>query len=257
MPQALRKKSQKLAPETVPYAKILIFVPYAREGSVLVSPYYETPEFRADAASWMAALGSPWEWVVVTQETVDDCIARARQERVIVLNLCDGDEINGYPGPSVVAGLEAARIPFTGADSRFYAVSTSKLAMKRRFAKAKVPTADWVVIEEPERDLARAARQLGFPLFLKPDISFGSAGISVKSVVHDPAAARARAEALLQGMHGCRFGPGGIFAEPFIEGQEFTVMVVSDETAPQGVRVLTPAERVFHSALPAQERFLT
>lgn len=240
---------------------MLVFVPYTIAGGGLSSPDYDFPEFRADVASWMAALGLEWEWVAVTAGSLRHAIDRARRlargGAAIVLNLCDGDDINGYPGLSVVAALEAARVPFTGAASGFYAVSTSKLAMKRRFAECGVATAEWVAIRDADADLRVAAARIGFPLFLKPDVAFASAGISLKSVVRDHASAVQRVEALFRGMHGCRFEHGGVLAEPFIEGPEFTVLVVSDPAASLGVKVLTPCERVFHSGLPPGERFLT
>jgi hypothetical protein len=52
-------------------------------------------------------------------------------ERIVVINLCDGTEVDGYPGLSVVVGLEVADIPYTGADSKFYLDTTSKPVLKR------------------------------------------------------------------------------------------------------------------------------
>lgn len=240
---------------------LFVLVPYAQEAGALVSPYYDTPEFRADVAGWIAPAEADWEWVVVTGARVADevlRIARAGRERpVAVVNLCDGDDMNGYPGLSVVSALEAAGIAFTGADSAFYMVSTSKLAMKRRFAAAGVATAPWVEIADPDPDLRRAGAVLGFPMFLKPDVSFGSAGITLRSVIHDHAAGLRQVAALLAGMHGCRFARGGIYAEPFLAGQEYTALVSGDAGAPGGIRVLRPCERVFHPALPPEERYLT
>ncbi|MBX3274029.1 MAG: hypothetical protein KF729_27435 [Sandaracinaceae bacterium] len=237
---------------------VFVLVPFAREGGALVSPYYDTPELRRDVASWMAALGARWEWVSVTIDGVEQAVRRvAREAPAIALNLCDGDDVNGYPGLSVVRALAAAGVAHTGADAAFYALSTSKLAMKRRFVAAGVATAPWVEIAEPARDVARAERALGLPFFLKPDVSFGSAGITVRSVIRDRASGVAQAMRLFGGMHGCRFAPGAIFAEPFLPGPEYTVLLFDDPRAPDGVRVLAPCERVFHPGLPPLERYLT
>ena len=234
-----------------------VFVPYAHSAEGLISPYFETPEMRRDVAQWMTACGRDWIWVKVTPDNILAVVNAAREAGVTVFNLCDGDDINGYPGLTVVRALEAMRVPFTGAASRFYEVSTSKLAMKRKFNAAGVSTAPHVVISDITRDLEAAASAIGFPLFLKPDVSFGAAGITLRSLVRNMEEARLSAELLLAGMHDCRFQAGGIYAEPFLDGREFTVMCVADRAAPRGVRVLEPGERVFHAALPEEERFLT
>ncbi|MFX5825221.1 hypothetical protein ABTE33_20905, partial [Acinetobacter baumannii] len=64
----------------------------------------------------------------------------------VVLNLCDGDEVNGTPGISVIHCLEKNNLLYTGADDYFYNITTSKLPMKKAFYKYKVPTAKWLAI---------------------------------------------------------------------------------------------------------------
>ncbi len=230
-----------------------VLVPYTLGESGPESPEFDTAEFRADVALWIAPLGIEWLWVPVLAGTVGEAVAGAVRAGAMVLNLCDGDDINGYPGLSVVTALEAAGLPFTGADSRFYALSTSKIAMKQRFLAAGVPTSPWAVIDDIEADIGRAAEEIGLPLFIKPDISFGSAGISSASVVADIASGVERVRRLLSGMHGCHFEPGAIFAERFLPGREFTVLVVD---GPEGVLAF-PGERQFHPGLAAHDRILT
>lgn len=248
----MSRNARAKSPESVQ-----VFVPYARSADGVISPYYDTPEFRADVASWLAPYGWAHEWVVVTADRVQELVAGAAAARALVFNLCDGDEINGYPGLSVVRALEAEGVPFTGARSHFYDISTSKLAMKRRFEDAGVATAPYRVVETAE-DMAGAARDLGLPLFVKPDISFGAAGITVRSRATTVADAVSALEELRGGnVHGCHFERGRVFVEPYLAGREFTALVVRDRRAPGGVHVVAPCERVFDPALPADERFLT
>ena len=240
---------------------IPVFAPYAAAGSEPVPNDYDTEEFRADVRSWFAPLPVDWEWVAVTpdnvQHVVDTAAKAARVRPVMVLNLCDGTEDDGYPGLSVVRALESAGVPATGADSDFYEISTSKLAMKKRFAAAGVSTSPWVEILDPAADIARAGAELGWPLFIKPDTSAASVGISQKSVAKTPGEARLQCELLLKGMHGATFGRNGIYAENFLSGREFTVLLQSTGDSREPVRVYPPCERVFHSALPVDERFLS
>jgi D-alanine-D-alanine ligase len=67
----------------------------------------------------------------------------------------------------------------------------------------------------------------------------------------------ARVTALLAGEDGEFYRKSGIFAERFVDGPEFTVFVIADRRAPRGARAYPPVQRLFHSALPAHERFLS
>ena len=42
------------------------------------------------------------------------------QQEICVFQLCDGTELDGYPGSSIIAELERQGIPFTGANKSFY-----------------------------------------------------------------------------------------------------------------------------------------
>ncbi len=232
---------------------VSVFIAYAECDGQLTSPEYDDPSVRAEIDGWMQSLGCEWEWVAVSASTLDTEIHRVREHhtrrRVVVLNLCDGDDVNGYPGVSVVKALEAANVPFTGARSRFYGISTSKRTMKRRFAARGVPTAPFVRIRNAKADIRRAGRTLGWPIFVKPDVAAGSTGITTSS----------RAGNIEDGIRAAELAVahGGLIAEPFLAGREFTVLVLSDGTMPDGLRALAPVERVFNEFLPIDQRFLT
>jgi len=238
-----------------------VFVPCPATPDAPFGNDYDTPQFRSDVASWLAPLPLDWEWIRVTPDNirgaVDLAAAAARERAVIVLNFCDGTEDDGYPGVSVVRALESTALAATGADVGFYEVSTSKLAMKRRFAAAGVATSPWVEIRDPSTDIARAAAELGWPLFLKPDTSAASMGISLRSLVREPEEARQQAVALLASIRAGRLSRGEIYAEAFLSGREYTALVQSTGDARDPVRVYPPCERVFNSALPVEERFLS
>jgi D-alanine-D-alanine ligase len=237
-----------------------VFAPYPSVADPNVENEYDAPEFRDDVRSWFAPLPVDWEWVPVTiadvGRVVEDAVRAARERPVIVLNLCDGTD-HGYPGVSVLHALESAGVAASGVDSRFYELSTSKVAMKRRFRAAGVATSPWLEIVDIESDLRRAAQELGWPLFLKPDISGGSVGISLRSLARNHVEAVDEAASLLAGMQAGTFERSGIYAETFLSGREFTVLVQSTGDSQDTVRVYPPAERIFHSALPVEERFLS
>ncbi|MBF0305035.1 MAG: hypothetical protein HQL41_05250 [Alphaproteobacteria bacterium] len=236
-----------------PFRRCRVFLPFAPAQERHESMDYQNDGVLADLANWFVGPKLDWDWVPVLASTLAARVAEVAAGTVVV-NLCDGDDRNGYPGISVVRALEAAGVPYTGADPAFYAVSTSKLAMKRRFAAAGVATAPWMALGDVEADLRRAAETIGFPLFVKPDVSAAAAGISSTSVVHDHAQAVARVRRVADGLHGFRFDPGSIFVERFLPGREFSVLVAADDG---GAIAFAPCEKLFHWSLPPEQRFVT
>lgn len=245
------EKVRSLRPE------VQLLIPYMIENGQAVSPDYDLDAFRAELHGWFEPLGLKHVWHAVTLQTIDEVVARLERRSadtpIVVLNLCDGSEVDGYPGQSVVKALARAGLPYSGAGSVFYEVTTSKLATKRLLRASGVSTADFVVIEDADRDLPLAAKKIGYPLFIKPDISAGSYGISIDSVCYDLDAARTKVARLTGDQY---FHASAIFAEPFIEGREFTALVIEDPNQPLGLYVLPPGERVFDQRVPANERFL-
>lgn len=80
--------------------------------------------------------------------------------------------------------LEKRKFAFTGADSHFYQVTTSKPVLKRQLMTAGVPTSPFVEITEKttEADID----SLGYyPLIVKPAISYASISISDKRQVDE------------------------------------------------------------------------
>ena len=180
-----------------------------------------------------------------------------REGTCAVLNLCDGSELDGSPGITVVKALEASGIPFTGGSSFFFEITTHKVPLKARLLAHGVSTSPYVPLRTFPEDLTRLEAEVGYPAFIKPEVSSGSSGISIKSRVTNAREVMDRIAVLLGGEDGEFYRQSGLYAERFIDGPEFTVFVVSDKTAPIGARAYPPVQRLFHSDLPAHERFLS
>ncbi|MFN0098171.1 MAG: hypothetical protein ACKVS7_05805 [Gemmatimonadaceae bacterium] len=223
--------------------------------------YADYSQSRAEYDRAFAALGHAWKWQPVTLADHRDVIARIARESVghepVVLNLCDGDEVNGSPGLSVIRCLREHGIRFTGADERFYDVTTSKIVMKEGFDRAGVPTSPWEVVPRSGARYADILRRLGAPLILKPAVSAGSMGITTKSVVHTHQAFRAQLDRLHNGYHGWDLAGGGVFVERFVDGPEFTTFIVGSYDQPARATTYPPVERLFNETLPSAERFLS
>ena len=114
---------------------VWVFIPYKIQGEKLVSEEYDTPACRQELADVFAELGLAWKWQPITLENIHGVVEEVAASRngsiPIVLNYCDGNEIDGFPGISVIKLLESKGIIFTGADSRFFDITSSKILMKR------------------------------------------------------------------------------------------------------------------------------
>src|SRR5512139_1813694 len=148
---------------------VSVFIPYFDKDGRLESPEYDLQIFRDELHGWFTSLGYEWRWVPVTlnnlQSTIDGLEPARTTNRCLVMNLCDGNEVDGSPGVSVVRALEDAAIPYTGSSSFFYDVTTYKVALKTKLREQGVPTAPFVPLRDLPADLARVDREVGYPAF--------------------------------------------------------------------------------------------
>jgi D-alanine-D-alanine ligase len=232
------------------------FIPYKIQGEELVSEDYDTPACRQELGYVFAELGLAWKWQPITlenmQTVVEEVVASSSEYIPIVLNYCDGNEIDGFPGISVIKLLESKGIIFTGSDYQFFDISSSKISMKQAFLQSGVSTAPYEVISD---DIEGVCDRLGTPLLVKPAHGYGSIGISLESVVESDEQVSKQFWRLLQGLRDIQFPPDGIFVERFISGREFTVFLLGDSQQPETLKIYPPIELVFHSNLPETEQF--
>ncbi|GAU88254.1 hypothetical protein RvY_00993 [Ramazzottius varieornatus] len=173
--------------------------------------------------------------------------------QLVLLNLIDGTEVDGYPGLTVIRYIETLNVPFTGSDATFYHISTSKPRLKQALLNHHVATPKYVEVRSKktvQEDVISAGELTGFPLIIKPSISYASYGISDQSVVHNAQDAIRHIEKLLLDEP----ASDGIFLEKFLSGREFTVLVTGSSAT--GVKVFPAVERVFNESLPVEKRFL-
>ncbi len=223
--------------------------------------YSDYTQSKAEYDRAFAALGLAWRWQPVTlanhREVVAAIVRESAGHEPVVLNLCDGDEVNGSPGLSVIRCLEEQALRYTGADQRFFDVTTSKIVMKEAFDRAGVPTSPWAVVPRDGEGVGAIVKRLGVPLIVKPAVSAGSLGITTKSVVRSHQGLRSALRRLSQGYHGWDLAGGGVFVERFVEGPEFTTFIVGSYDAQDRATIYPPVERCFNPQLPPTERFLS
>ncbi len=241
---------------------VLAFIPYKLTADGIDSPHYDTQEYRNELNDWFQGLGLKWEWVEITLENYREKVQYAKElqnrTKLLVFNFCDGSEVDSFPGISIVVELERHNIPFTGASSYFYEVTTPKIMTKMILLENNIPTAPFVKIIHPQEDIKKAERFVGYPFILKPDISAANAGIYLKSVVYDYDNGVNVAEELLKEQESRKgIQANGIFAETFVIGKEYTVLVVGNYDRPDDLKIYKPIQRVFNECLPEKEKFLT
>lgn len=243
-----------------PYT-IWVLAPHLESDDPNIQHYYDFTQSIAEYTKVFDELKATWKWQPVTmqnyKEIVKTIAASANGKTPLVLNLCDGDEVNGTPGVSVIRELEKYGLIYTGSDEHFYTITTSKIPMKKAFDKARVPNANWRVINGSKGAVRGICKRVGTPLIIKPAVSGGSMGVSVKNVVHTEEDLTKRVEEIHAGYHGWNLLADGLFVEQFITGPEFTTFITGSSDDPEHCVVYEPVERVFHHSLPATEKFLS
>ena len=243
--------------------KVWVLAPSLVTQDANIDYYYDFSQSIAEYTKTFAELGINWQWQPVTIHDYTSLIDRILEEKSkgiqfpLVLNLCDGDEVNGTPGISVVKLLEEKELVYTGSDEYFYRITTSKIPMKEAFDKAHVPNAKWEAILSKEQNLDGLLERLGTPVIVKPAVSGGSMGVGIKNVVSTDEELQQQIAQMFDGYRGWNLAADGIVAEEFITGPEFTTLIVGSSLFPDQCIVYEPVERVFHPSLPEKEKFLS
>jgi len=240
---------------------VWVLAPHLESDDPNIQHYYDFTQSIKEYTGVFDQLKVQWKWQPVTlsnfKEIIRDIASSKNGKTPLILNLCDGDEVNGTPGVSVINELEKHGLIYTGSDAHFYKVTTSKIPMKRAFNKANVPTGNWRVITEKKGSVRGICKRVGTPIIIKPAVSGGSMGVSVKNVVNTEEELLARVEEIQRGYHGWNLLADGLFAEQFITGPEFTTFITGSYDDPEHCIVYEPVERVFHQSLPETEKFLS
>jgi len=116
--------------------KVWVLAPHLVTNDANIDYYYDFSQSIEEYTQTFAALNIDWKWQPVTMldyAAVIDTIVAEKEAGIyfpVVFNICDGDEVNGTPGVSVVKLLEEKELVYTGSDEYFYNITTSKIPMK-------------------------------------------------------------------------------------------------------------------------------
>lgn len=98
------------------HLKVWVLAPSINNPDPNLAYYYDFSQSIEEYTKVFSELSIAWQWQPVTLEDYKKIIQEIAGERdkgiifPIVLNLCDGDEINGAPGVSVIKALEAKKL---------------------------------------------------------------------------------------------------------------------------------------------------
>lgn len=240
---------------------IWVLAPHLESDDPNIQHYYDFSQSIKEYTQVFEELKTEWKWQPVTMDnykSIIKSIATSKNGKTpLVLNLCDGDEVNGCPGVSVIKELDKHGLIYTGSDVHFYNITTSKVPMKKAFDKAKVATANWRVITDKKGSTKGICKRVGTPIIIKPAVSGGSMGVSVKNVVNTEEELGNRVTEIYKGYRGWNLLVDGLFVEQFITGPEYTTFITGSADDPENCIVYEPVKRVFHKSLPAAEQFLS
>lgn len=243
--------------------KVWVLAPGQSHGDENLDYYYDFTQSIEEYKRVFEKLGVDWIWKQVTLQDFSTVIDQIRQEKQdgklvpVVLNLCDGDEINGAPGISVIRYLNKIGLIYTGSDEYFFDITTSKIPMKEAFDREGVSNAAWCAIQGDFYNASEIIRKTGVPLIVKPAVSGGSMGVGIKNVVENEEELIHLIQDIKKGYRGWDLLSGGLVAEKFIAGREFTVFITGSWDDAESIRVYPPIERVFHESLPDKQQFLS
>jgi D-alanine-D-alanine ligase len=157
-----------------------------------------------------------YETVAIDWTEDADLGALLRAERIeVVWNALHGT----YGEDGCVQGfLESLRIPYTGSGVAASAMGMEKVASKKIFERDGVPTPPWRIASSPGAAID-AARQLRYPVVVKPSREGSTVGVSI--VREEGEIARAWEEA--SGRHGV------VMLERYVPGRELSVGILDGE----------------------------
>jgi len=168
---------------------------------------------------------------------VRQIIELSRRGFDVFINLCDGAWDEDRAGIEIVQTMERLGMPFTGAAADFYEPSRETMKKVCRFWGIKAPA---YVLARDDASIEVAARTLQFPLIAKHPNSYGSIGLTRDSRVETPAALREQAGKMIAAF-------GASLIEEFIDGREFSVLVVENADDPLKPFAYRPVEFCFPS----------
>jgi D-alanine-D-alanine ligase len=206
------------------------FIPVIHGAAVDRPDEHDTILTASAVAASLDRIGYDSEIVVLDPELAALPGLAARRP-LVVFNLVEALGGNGALAPKALTAMDRLGLAYTGAKTKAYTHSASKLMAKKRLVAKSIPTPSYW----PRGEGVPAERTV----IVKSVDEHGSLGMDSGSIV--PGSRAANEVRIREARFGSRF-----FAEEYIEGREFNVALIETQT---GVRVL-PVQEIDFSDLP-------
>src|SRR5215210_5964191 len=96
---------------------VVVLAPHVQTTDETIGYYYDFSQSIEEFTRAFQQLKINWVWQPVTmhdfRQVIDAISFQYHDKQLIVFNLCDGDEINGAPGVSVIDYLEEKCLTYT------------------------------------------------------------------------------------------------------------------------------------------------
>lgn len=203
------------------------------------SPYRDIDPY-PDPSIWLPE--HSWSKAFLTKDNVESQLSElAKQGFDLFINLCDGEPGEDLVGIEAIQQLERLGLPFTGANSQFYA--NPRRALKDAYVAAGIGTPHYRFVRTRD-EAAEAAAALRLPVIVKPAHGYASIGIKRDSVVQTHNTLLDRVERTV-----AEFGEA--LLEEFIVGREFTLLAAE----PIGEDEMPTVYKSMEIGFPAGESF--
>jgi D-alanine-D-alanine ligase len=169
---------------------------------------------------------------IVSRQEVTEIFAKGYD---VFINLCDGAVDEGRAGIEVVKVLDELGAAYTGAAEHFYEPTREQMKAACAAQGVKYPA---FVMAKTDADIQKAIDTLRFPMIAKHPNSYGSEGLTKTSRVETPQDLFREAQRFITTY-------GSSLIEEFIEGREFTVLVVENPDDPHHPKAYQPVEFIF------------
>jgi D-alanine-D-alanine ligase-like ATP-grasp enzyme len=180
--------------------------------------------------------GAQFDHVVLNKLTTYKQLKELKKKNYdIFVNLCEGYLEWSVPSIDVIYFLELLEMPFTGPTSVLY--DPPKDLMKYVAYTEGIRTPAFALVESVD-DLEKECEHLQYPLFVKPDKAGDSLGIDDQSLVYDKDALLNKSASIID-----EYGP--LLIEEYIDGREFTVMVMANADDDKSCTAFRPIEYIF------------
>jgi D-alanine-D-alanine ligase len=180
-----------------------------------------------------------WDSVLIDKANIYSQINKLRQKRYdLYFNLCSGvldDDIAGF---EVIRALEYYNLAYTGPNEKFCLLKKS--AMKSLALSSGINTPKFYFAYD-DKDIELTDKHIAtYPMFVKHFNGNDSIGLTSQSKVNNFEEMKLMASKFI-------FDYGGALIEEFIDGREYTVLVIENEKDKYNPFVLDPIECEFHN----------